>query len=35
MQKWSSDNDLLIYLTHNESKSLVAERFIKTMKRNI
>ena len=25
------DNDILMYLTHNESKSVVAERFINTL----
>ena len=35
MQKWLDDNDILIYFTHNESKSVVAERFIKTLKRKI
>ena len=32
MQKWLDDNDILMYLTHNEGKSVVAERFIKTLK---
>ena len=32
LQKWLSDNDILMYLEHNEGKSLVAERFIKTLK---
>ena len=35
MQKWFHDNDILIYLTHNESKSEVAERLIKTLKSKI
>ena len=35
MQKWLDDNDILIYLTHNYSKSEVAERFIKTLKSKI
>ena len=32
MQKLLYDNDTLIYSTHNEGKSVVAERFIKTLK---
>ena len=35
MQKWLDDNDISIYSTHNESKSVVAERFIKTLKSKI
>ena len=31
MQKWLDDN-ILMYLTHNEGKSVVAERFIRTLK---
>ena len=31
MQKWLADNDTLINLTHNEGKSVVAERFIKAL----
>ena len=30
MQKWVDDN-ILIYLTHNESKSGVAKRFLRTL----
>ena len=33
MQKWLDDNDILMYSTHNEAKSVVAERFIRTLKR--
>ena len=33
MQKWL-DNDILMYSTHNEDKSVIAERFIKTLKTN-
>ena len=29
MQKWSGDNDILIYVIHKEGKSVVVERFIK------
>ena len=35
MQKWLDDNDILIYLTHNEGKSVVAERFVSTLKGRI
>ena len=32
MQEWLDDNDILMYSTHNEDKSVVAKRFIKTLK---
>ena len=32
MQKWLGDNDILIYSTDIEGKSVVAERFIRTLK---
>ena len=35
MQKWLDNNDILIYSTHNGSKSVIAERFIKTLKHKI
>ena len=35
MQKWLDDNDILIYSTHNEGTSVVAERFIKILKGKI
>ena len=35
MQKWLDVNDVLMYSTHNEVKSIVAERFIKTLKGKI
>ena len=35
MQKWFDKNDVLIYSTHNEGKSVIAERFIKTLKAKI
>ena len=35
MQKLLDDNDILIYLTHNEAKSVVAERFMRTLKDKI
>ena len=35
MQKWLDHNDILIYSSQNEAKSLVDERFIKTLKGKI
>ena len=32
---WLDNNDILMYLTYNESKSVIAERFIKTWKNKI
>ena len=32
MQEWLCNNDVLLYATHNEGKSVIAERFIKTLK---
>ena len=34
-KKWLRDNDIIMYSTHNEGKSVVAERFIKTLKSKI
>ena len=34
-KKWLQDNDTVIYSTHNEGKSVVAERFIRMLKRKI
>ena len=34
-KKWLRDNDLAVYSTHNEEKSVFAERFIRTLKSNI
>ena len=31
-KKWLSDNDITMYSTYNEGKSVVAERFIRTLK---
>ena len=31
-KKWLSDNNIIIYSTYNEGKSVVAERFIRTLK---
>ena len=35
MQEWVKNNDILMYSIHNESKSVIAERFIKTLKPKI
>ena len=35
MQEWLDNNDILIYLRHNEGKSVIAERFIKALKAKI
>ena len=35
MQKWLVNIDILIYLTHNEGKSVMDERYIKTLKAKI
>ena len=35
MQKWLEDNDILMCLVYNESKSVVTERFIRTLKGKI
>ena len=34
-KKWLRDNDIVMYSTYNEGKSVVAERFIKTLKGKI
>ena len=34
MQEWL-DNNILMYSTHNEGKSVIAEMFIKTLKAKI
>ena len=31
-KKWLKDNDIEMYSTHNEGKSVIAERFIRTLK---
>ena len=31
-KKWLQDNDIVTYSTHNEGKSVVAERFIRILK---
>ena len=35
MQEWLNNNNILMYSTHNESKSVIVERFIKTLKTKI
>ena len=35
MQKWLDDNDILMYLVYSKSKSVVTERFIRTLKGKI
>ena len=35
MQEWLKNNDTLMYSTHKEGKSVMAERFIKTLKTKI
>ena len=32
-KKWLKDNDIEMYSTHNEGKSVAAERFITTLKK--
>ena len=34
-KKWLKDNDIEMYLIHNEGKSVDAERFIRTLKTKI
>ena len=35
MKSWLQDNDIEIYSTHNEGKSVAGERFIRTLKNKI
>ena len=35
MKSWLQDNNIAMYSTHNEGKSVVAERFIRTIKNKI
>ena len=35
MQKWLDNNDTLMYSKHNKGKSVITERFIKTLKAKI
>ena len=32
IQEWLDNNNTLMYSTHNEGKSVIAERFMKTLK---
>ena len=34
-KKWLKDNDIVMYLTNNEGKPVIAERFMKTLKNKI
>ena len=34
-KKWLKNNDIEMYSTHNENKSVVAERYIRTLKNKI
>ena len=34
-RKWLKDNDINMYFTHNEGKSVVTERFTRTLKNKI
>ena len=34
-KKWLKENDIIMYSTHNEGKSVVAKRFIRTLKNKI
>ena len=34
-KKWLSDNDIIMYSSYNEGKSVVAERFIRTLKNKL
>ena len=34
-KKWLSDNDVIVYSTYNEGKSVVAERFMRTLKNKL
>ena len=34
-KKWLRDNNIEMYSTHNEGKSIIAERFIRTLKNKI
>ena len=35
LKKWLSDNNIIMYSTYNEGKSVVAERFIRTLKNKL
>ena len=35
MQEWLDNNGIVMWSTHNEGKSVIAERFTKTLKNKI
>ena len=35
LKKWLSDNNIIMYSTYNEGKSVVAERFVRTLKNKL
>ena len=35
MQEWLDNNHILMYSTHSEGKSVIVEKFIKTLKAKI
>ena len=35
MKSWLEKNDIEMYSTHNEGKSIVAERFVRTLKNKV
>ena len=35
MKSWLQDNNIEMYSIHNEGKSIAAERFIRTLKKNL
>ena len=35
MQEWLNSKDILMYSTHNEGKSVIAEKLTKTLKAKI
>ena len=35
IKKWLQDNDIVMHSTHNKGKSVVPERFIRTLKNKI
>ena len=35
MPEWLENNDIFIFLTYNEGKSVITERFIRTLKAKI
>ena len=35
MQEWYGNNDILMYSTHSEGKSVIVERYMKTLKAKI